>query len=268
MDAVVVSANSALKLRQLLECDALMQSFDRVIVVDNVSTDDTRSISAAAGTEVITLEHRVGYGACVNVGVRATGPGPFAVLNPDVTFDTPDVIERLEQQLERADVGIVAPELVLPDGRLQGAGRPIPTPLNLALRRWVERDRGAIFSGGDVAWVHGACIVVRREAWERVGGFDERFFLYFEDVDLGLRMRRAGWTAWLDPTVRVNHEHAAISHRSPLWSWQTRQHIHSALRFYLSNPRFLFTSSLPRALSKRALMHQHVADTETAQVSR
>jgi N-acetylglucosaminyl-diphospho-decaprenol L-rhamnosyltransferase len=268
MDAVVVSANSAPQLRRLLDCHALMGSFDRVVVVDNVSTDETRELSLAAGAEVITLEQRVGYGACVNVGVRSLGPGPFAALNPDVTFNTPDVIERLERHLERPDVAIVAPELVLPDGRLQGAGRPIPTPLNLALRRWVERDRGAIFSGGEVAWVHGACIVVRREAWESVGGFDERFFLYFEDVDLGLRMRRAGWTAWLDPTVRVDHEHAAISHRSPLWSWQTRQHIHSALRFYLSNPRFLFTSSLPRALSKHARMHKHADDTETARVSR
>jgi GT2 family glycosyltransferase len=167
------------------------------------------------------------------------------VLNPDIAFDEHGVVERLYRHLEDPGVGLVAPALVLPDGRIQDSARHIPTPLDLLLRRHFAAERGAIWDGGEVAWVVGACFLVKREAWDAVGGFDERFFLYFDDVDLCWRLRQAGWSTYVDTSVKVRHAFGAQSRR-PLWAKRTRHHIVSAARFYRENPRFLVRRSLPR----------------------
>lgn len=238
MDAVTVSANNGRQLEQLLACEPLMSAFDRVVVVDAASTDGSSEIATRAGSPLISCSEPSGYGTCVNRGASETTGDAFAVLNPDILFDEADVVERLRRRLDQPGVGLVAPALVLPDGRLQDSARHIPTPLDLLLRRRLAAERGAIRHAGEVPWVVGACFIVRREAWDAVGGFDERFFLYFEDVDLCWRLRQAGWSTYLDSSVRVRHEFAAQSRRS-LFAWQTRRHLASAARFYRKNPRFL-----------------------------
>lgn len=236
--------NSQPDLARLLSCEPLGDAFDQLIVVDNSSTDASADIARRAGAQVVSLRRRSGYGACVNAGARHTTGSRFAVLNPDITFDDADVFERLERHLDDPTVGLVAPALVLPDGRIQDSARQIPTPLDLVLRRRLNPERGAIRISGEVPWVVGACFIVRREAWEAVGGFDERYFLYFEDVDLCWRMRRAGWSTVLDCKVRVRHRYERASRKS-LLGFATRQHIQSASRFYLKNPRFVISRRLP-----------------------
>jgi GT2 family glycosyltransferase len=244
LDAVTVTANSRAQLEDLLGCKQLRSAFDRIIVVDNRSTDGSAEVASRAGATVVSVSERTGYGPCVNLGVRETDGDAFAVLNPDITFDTRGVIERLKPHFRQPQVGLVAPALILPDGRLQDSARHIPTPLDLALRRGVAAERGAIRGSGEVPWVVGACFLARRRAWDAVGGFDERFFLYFEDVDLCWRLRKAGWSTVLESSVRVRHEFAGQSRRS-LWAWQTRRHFASAARFYRKNPRFLISRSVP-----------------------
>jgi N-acetylglucosaminyl-diphospho-decaprenol L-rhamnosyltransferase len=244
VDAVTVTANSGAHLEALVACDALMGAFDRLIVVDNVSDDGSPEMAREAGAVVLPRSERGGYGACVNMGARATSGPLFAVLNPDITWESPDVVERLCQHFERPEVAIVAPALMLPDGRLQDSAREIPTPWDLLARRRLQSERGAIWDAGEVPWVVGACFIVRREAWDAVGGFDPGFFLYFEDVDLCWRLRQAGWSTYLDTSVTVRHHFQAAS-RAPIWSTQTRRHIASAARFYRRNPRFVVTRSMP-----------------------
>jgi N-acetylglucosaminyl-diphospho-decaprenol L-rhamnosyltransferase len=134
--------------------------------------------------------------------------------------------------------------LLLPDGRIQDSARQIPTPLDLLLRRRFDRERGAVRESGDVPWVVGACFLVRREAWEAVGGFDERYFLYFDDVDLCWRLWLAGYKTRLDAGVQAHHRLGQAS-RTTLLGWSARRHIASATRFYRANPRFLFTRRMP-----------------------
>jgi N-acetylglucosaminyl-diphospho-decaprenol L-rhamnosyltransferase len=246
LDAVTVTANSGADLEKLLACGQLMDSFERLIVIDNQSTDGSPQLARQAGAEVIPVSRPSGYGECVNLGAASTNGPCFAVLNPDITWDEPGVIERLAAHFERPEVAIAAPALLLPDGRLQDSARQIPTPLDLFLRRrsGAQRDRGAVWEQGEVPWVVGACFLVRRTAWDVIGGFDPGYFLYFEDVDLCWRLRQAGWRTYLDTEVTVNHGFQAAS-RSSVFSWKTRKHIASAARFYRQNPRFLFTRSLP-----------------------
>ena len=125
----------------------------------------------------------------------------------------PGSSKRLEEALEDDEVGAVAPALVLPDGTLQDSARWVPTPVDLVVRRVSRADRGAVrvTYPVDVEWATAACLVVRRSAFDQIGGFDESYFLYFEDVDLCVRLRAAGFRVRYDPTVRVLHEYRAAS---------------------------------------------------------
>jgi len=244
VDAITVTANNGADLQRLLTCERVRESFDRLIVVDNHSSDGSPEMARDAGATVISLQRREGYGHCVNVGVELSTGSRFAVLNPDIWFDDDDVIQQLQNQLDLPGVALAAPALVLPDGRLQDSARHFPTPLDLVLRRALGLELGAIRVSGEVPWVVGACFIARRDAWESIGGFDERYFLYFEDVDLCWRLREAGWTVRLDGDVQVQHRHGGASRRSVL-GWATRQHLASAARFYRANPRSLLSRRLP-----------------------
>lgn len=243
MDAVIVTHNSAADLRNQVASQATLGSFDRLLVVDNASTDDTREVAADAGLEVVSLEANRGLAAAANVGVdRASGP-TFAVLNPDVRAASAGDFRRLEEELLEDGVGAVAPALVLPDGTLQDSARWVPTPLDLLVRRISRNDRGAVRTKYpvDVEWATAACLVIRRSAFDQIGGFDDGYFLYFEDVDLCVRLRAAGFRIRYDPTVRLHHDYRAAS-RASVRTPETRRHIRSALRFFQRTPAAL----LPR----------------------
>jgi len=237
LDAVIVTHNSAAELRNQTASRATLESFDRVLVVDNASTDDTREVAANAGLEVVSLKTNRGLAAAANAGVdRVSGP-TFALLNPDVRATSAGDIRRLEEELAEDGIGAVAPALLLPDGTLQDSARWVPTPLDLVVRRISHKDRGAVRATKpvDVEWATAACLVVRRSAFDRIGGFDERYFLYFEDVDLCVRLRAAGFRVRYDPTVRFHHDYRAAS-RANVRTPETRHHIRSALRFFQRTP--------------------------------
>ena len=243
MEAVVVTYNSAAALSGLVASDATLNAFSRILVVDNGSTDSTCAIADAAGLDVERLAENRGFGAAANVGIAATGGELVALLNPDIEVRDRADLERLAQHFADAQVALVAPALRLPDGEVQDSARDGPTPANLIRRRIGDPRAGVIErpTPSDVAWVVGAVMVFRRSAFETVSGFDERYHLYFEDVDLCVRLRRRGYRVRLDPTVTVNHQHAAQS-RGSLLAWSTRQHMRSALLFYLRNPQFVFSA--------------------------
>jgi GT2 family glycosyltransferase len=243
MDAVIVTHNSADDLRTQVANHATIESFDRLVVVDNASTDDTREVASGAGLEVVPLKANRGLAAAANVGASRTSGPSFALLNPDVRATSAGDFQRLEGALADTGVGAVAPALVLPDGTLQDSARWVPTPLDLLVRRLSYRHRGAVrvTAPVDVEWVTAACLVISRRAFEAIGGFDESYFLYFEDVDLCVRLRAAGFRVRYDPTVRLLHKYRAAS-RASVRSPATRHHIRSALRFFRRMPAAL----LPR----------------------
>jgi N-acetylglucosaminyl-diphospho-decaprenol L-rhamnosyltransferase len=243
MEAVLVSYNSAPDLRGFLDCAPLRKSFSRLIMVDNASTDGSPEMAERADIEVVRRSRNDGFGAAANAGIRRTTSPLVALLNPDIRFEGEDVAARLGRHFANSCVGLVAPGLLLPDGMTQDSAREVPTPLDLVLRRRIERFRGAIkpTEVTAVPWVVGACMVLRRSAFDGVGGFDERFLLYFEDTDLCVRLRKQGWEVLLDPEVVVAHRHRAASRKSIL-GWSTRQHIRSAIHFYRTHPAYLLPS--------------------------
>jgi N-acetylglucosaminyl-diphospho-decaprenol L-rhamnosyltransferase len=242
MDAVLVSYNSAPDLEGLLDCAPLRDSFSRLIVVDNASTDGSPEMAERAGVEVIRRSCNDGFGAAANAGIARTNGSLVALLNPDIRFDRDDVPARLAEHFADPRVGLVAPGLRLPDGLTQDSARVVPTPLDLLLRRR-ERFRGAIrpTEATAVPWVVGAFMMLRRTAFESIGGFDEHFLLYFEDMDLCVRLTNREWKVLLDPEIVAAHRHRAASRKSIL-GWSTRQHIRSAIHFYRTHPTHLLPS--------------------------
>lgn len=240
MDCVVVTYNSAADLRGFAECTTMLKSFARVIVVDNGSTDDSLEIARGAGFEVIERDTNDGYAAAANAGIRAAN-GPFvALLNPDIRVEDSALFENLESHFDDERVAIAAPALVLPDGSFQDSARNVPRPHELAWRRWAQAEHGAIRSdrARNVPWVVGACLVIRRTAFNAVAGFDSSYPLYFEDVDFCVRLGEAGWATVFDPTLSAIHFHRGDSRRT-LFGPSTRRHARSAARFYRQHPKYI-----------------------------
>lgn len=159
-----------------------------------------------------------GFGANHNRALTGAQEAVVCVLNPDVVLlPGSDPFLALLQTAAGRGVGCAYPRQVDAAGQLQDSERGLPTPAAL-WRRWALRAP----EQGRVDWVNGACMVLPRAAWEAVAGFDERYFMYCEDVDLCLRLRLLGWSLALAPTT-VQHagRRASRSAWRPLW-WHVR----------------------------------------------
>jgi N-acetylglucosaminyl-diphospho-decaprenol L-rhamnosyltransferase len=206
------------------------------VVVDNASTDETREVASDAGLEVISLELNRGLGTAFNEGVPKTVGPRFALLNPDVRATSAADSPRLEEALADGRVGAVAPVLVLPDGTVQDSVRRVPTRSIC----WSagSREMTAVRYARRAPWTS-------RGRWPRVFWFavepsirlaaSTRATFYFEDVDLCVRLRAAGFRVRCDPTVRLRHDYRAAS-RARVRTPATRHHIRSALRFLRRKP--------------------------------
>jgi GT2 family glycosyltransferase len=176
-----------------------------------------------------------GFGSNHNNAFRASRHPLFCVLNPDIRLPT-DPFPALAQRLEKAGTGIVAPLVRNSAGQIEASARPFPTPFLILRKALLGPEPPAYGAGGpDLApdWVGGMFMLFARETFEAVGGFDERYHLYYEDVDICARVRMAGKTVVLCPTVEVVHDARRQSHtRLRYFAW----HVVSMLRFFLSAP--------------------------------
>lgn len=199
-----------------------------VSVVDNSPDDRLRDVACGfEGVSYIRVPNR-GYGAAHNVAIRrsmASGATHHLLLNPDVRWE-PGVVERLLDEMRRTPrCGMVAPRIVYPDGRLQYTCRMLPSPFDLILRRfvpsflWRGRRQRYLLAGWDhattldVPYLQGSFLLVSCDALREAGLFDERFFMYPEDIDLTRRIHALRPTVYC-PAATVVHDHAAASARS------------------------------------------------------
>lgn len=213
--AVVVSYNSLIPLGQFVQPVARIVS---VLVVDNASTDGSaEACEVAWGVDVLRMHANLGYGAAVNCGVSKL-PREIdyvLVLNPDVGIELEAVVALRARLENRSEVGLVAPRLRNLDGSEQLAARPFLTIGNQMLRRIgcaQVRVRGIGWTPYP-DWVLGAAFMVRRRDFAALGGFDERFFLYCEDVDLCWRYRQSGFLVEQLEATWADHVYGRASSR-------------------------------------------------------
>jgi N-acetylglucosaminyl-diphospho-decaprenol L-rhamnosyltransferase len=218
VSAVVVTYNAAPWIERSLE--SLRGTDAEVIVVDNGSTDGTVELVRDRFPEARLIEHENrGFGAGTNAGMRLASGRYFLLLNPDAWL-VGDAVERLVAFAdEHPEAAVVGPRLLNPDGSLQPSVRGYPTPWRIAteyffLRKLAPRSRllNAFFGAGfdhesvrNAEFLGGACLLVRREAVDSIGGFDEDFFLMSEEVDWCYRFRQAGWDVLFYPGAEVVH---------------------------------------------------------------
>lgn len=227
--AVVVSYNVA---ELLVDCVASLRAdgVERIVVVDNDSTDGSVAAVRAAdpGVHVVALDTNTGFGAGVNRGVADTTEPFVLVMNPDVEVEPGSTKVLLDALAGDPGLALVGPRIETPEGELYPSARTFPDwrdaaghaflhfvwPANPFSRRYRMLD----WDHGDarvVDWVAGTHLLVRRSAWDEVGGFDEAFFMYLEDVDLCWRLARAGWRVGYEPAARVRHAIGRSTDQTP-----------------------------------------------------
>lgn len=249
---VVVSADSG---APLVDCVArVLASTDDVelVLVDNASTDGQPQRAIANHADDVRLRYlgnddNVGFGPACNRGARLVHGDVLLFLNPDCLLEV-DTAAQLRTTLERfADVGIVGADVRDADGWPTPSSRRRDPTLRRVLAtltgaaghesRWsalagvaIPGERPSVPESVDA--ISGACFAIRRDLFERIGGFDEGYFLHFEDLDLCRRVRDAGLRVLLDPAAPVRHLQGSSSHHrsafvarhkhAGMWRWFNR----------------------------------------------
>ncbi len=222
-------------------------SVGEVIVVDNASADGSAEMLEAEFPQVKLIRNpgNLGYARAVNRGIREAGGRYFLILNPDIETGA-EAIDRLRHFMDRhPEAGIAGGKLLNPDGSLQMSCRTFySVPVVLLRRTFLGKlfpNSGLVRkhlmmdwdhnSDREVDWVTGACMMVRREAYEAVGGMDERFFLYFEDVDWCYRMKKHGYKVCYAHRSEMKHHYRRES-AGRLPDRKLVSHLLSTFRFY------------------------------------
>jgi len=234
LSVIIVSHNSAGYLEACLgSLDRHLAAFDvEVCVVDNASEDDTQGIASrrAPRLRLIANERNLGFAAAVNLGLAATTGRYVLWLNPDSVLLDDGMGALLEYLDARPDVGIIGPRILDPGGAFQRSARAFPSydwaighrhslltrlfPANPYSKRYLRTDSDPA-KVQDIDWVSGACLLHRRDVADRIGGLDERFFMYCEDVDFCLRAHQAGWAVQYHPVLTVQHQVAGSTRQRP-----------------------------------------------------
>jgi GT2 family glycosyltransferase len=204
--------------------DGLLDAPDvRVIVADNASTDGSPETLDGLPVTLLRLRRNGGFAYGCNRGWRAGTAPNVLFLNPDAAIDERS-LSRLASAVARPHVGAAAPRIVDGDGSLEFSLRRFPRLRStfaqalflhrvLPRSRWTDeliRDEESYAEKGSPEWVSGACILIRRDVLEAVGGWDEGFFLYGEDMDICRRLRDAGWDIRFEPEAVCRH-HGGVS---------------------------------------------------------
>jgi GT2 family glycosyltransferase len=211
----------------------------RLIIVDNHSDDDTlqtlrKYADAHEFIHLIRNHTNVGFGRAHNQALLAVKSRYHAICNPDIIFPS-DIFTPLVEFMEnRPQIGLSCPKFLNPDGTLQPLNRRPPRVLDLFLRRFLSAALEPVFKkrlrsydmrdvgydhSYDVPFVSGAFMFGRTAVLKAVEGFDERFFLYFEDADLSRRVQAHGYRTVYCPDVAVTHAWERLAHKNWHGTW-------------------------------------------------
>ena len=224
----------------------------RVVLADNGSTDGVpeRTAEQYEWVEFLDTGGNLGYGGGMNAGANALRPMREAgeidteyllLVNPDVEFNAGSIDKLIACARSWDKAGSVGPKIVEPDGTIYPSARAIPSIINgighsIFADIWPSNPWSRAYRDDDdmdtervSGWLSGSCLLVRWDAFDAIGGFDERYFMYLEDIDLADRMSRAGYLNIFCPDATINHAqgHSTAVHSKKM----LRAHHDSAYRF-------------------------------------
>jgi N-acetylglucosaminyl-diphospho-decaprenol L-rhamnosyltransferase len=228
----IVSHGQAVLVQPLLRDLSRCPQVARIVLTYNIPEEEVHCPeSLNLQVQHIRNGRPLGFGANHNKAFKLCETEFFAVLNPDIRLIS-DPFAQLVGALKADPAGVIAPVVLDPDGEVEDSARRFPTPMSL-LRKLVGLDDGRIVSRNnfpqDVDWVAGMFLLFPKHQFIKCGGFDERFHLYYEDVDICTRLWRSGRRVILDPRVSVIHAAQRASRRNLrhlVW------HISSMFRYF------------------------------------
>lgn len=240
-------------------------NFEAVVV----NNDRSRPPELPRATRLIQNPENAGFARACNQGVAASTGDLVVFINPDTVVQE-DFFERVESFFEEAPrCGVAGPKVLDVEGNLQLSARREVTFISGLLGRTSTLTR--LFPKSTlvksqfptvtdqthpapVDWVSGACMAVRRRTLQEIGGFDERFFMYFEDADLCRRVREAGWLVYYVPEIEVVHQTGGSSHSKPRAVWLLHK---SAFLYHRKHgargPLNIYSAAVLAGLAARAL---------------
>jgi GT2 family glycosyltransferase len=230
---------------------ALFAQVDELVVVAN--GPGSRPQSVPAGVRVVENGHALGFSANVNKGIAATSGDYVVISNPDAVPEANCVWELAAFADAHPRCGIVGPKMINPDGTLQASRRSFPTVGGTIVRRtplralfpplrW-QRRHYLLDAPADeplqVDTMLGAFLLMRRTMLEEIGGWDDGYKLYVEDIDLSYRAMKSGWERWWVPSAVVHHEYQAVIDKH-FFTRRNLWHLQAMARFLRKHPERLF----------------------------
>ncbi len=202
-----------------------------VVMADNGSTDGApeEALGRYPNVRLLRTGANLGYGTAVNRGAAEIGPESefFVVANPDVQWGPRSIDILLEAAARWPRAGALGPLIRDPDGSVYPSARHLPSLIRGGMHAvigpvWRSNPWTATYrqerlepSERPVGWLSGSCLLLRRAAFDEVSGFDERYFMYMEDVDLGDRLGKAGWQNVYVPSAEILHDKGHATGRDP-----------------------------------------------------
>jgi GT2 family glycosyltransferase/lipopolysaccharide/colanic/teichoic acid biosynthesis glycosyltransferase len=271
LSIIIITYNSRLPVER---CLASLEAHEpacthETIVIDNASADGTAEAVASGfpRVRVVANGENLGYSRAVNQGMRLSSGRAILIINPDIVVRDGSIDRLMEFMDSHPDAGIVGSKLVYQDGTVQPSCRSFYTVSALLYRRTLL---GKLFPRAKplrehlmldydhetpraVDWLIGACMLVRREALAKVGAMDERFFLYFEDIDWCYRMKNHGWSVYYVPASVMVHTYERSSARSILRK-PFLFHMLSLLRYYEKWNKFFYAARRNRGAIKASVL--------------
>lgn len=212
LSVIIVTYNSSKYIKKCL--NSLMDNLpgdSEVIVVDNGSKDDTRKIVKDFGNVKLVESENVGFGKGVNLGIKNSIGEYLFLLNPDTVL-TKNSIKDILEFANNKKFGIIVPQLIESTGITQESVTNFPTIWNAikefylgiksSYSQYAPKNEGVV----EVECVYGAAMLINKSIFVKVGGFDERYFMYFEDLDLCRKIKKLGLKIYYLPFVKVYHE--------------------------------------------------------------
>ena len=242
VSVVVVTYSPGEALREFLDSlESATVGRVPVVLADNGSTDGSVQAACGPGVRMLDTGGNLGYGAAANLGVATLDTDWVVVANPDIVWDAGS-LDQLVAAVERwPGAGAFGPLIRTPAGDVYPSARALPSlgrGIGHAVFGWwwpgnpwtasYRRESGAPVERV-AGWLSGSCLLLRRAAFEQVGGFDTSFFMYFEDVDLAERLGAAGWQSVYVPSAQVLHTGGHATARAP--AAMATEHHRSAWRY-------------------------------------
>jgi GT2 family glycosyltransferase len=214
------------------------KGFVEIVVVDNGSTDDTEKIlSKIIDIIYIRNSSNLGFSKANNIGVKKTTGKYFLFLNSDMEFLNDKLPDMLKFYRQNPNCGLIGPQFVNPDGSIQGSIMPPQSPKNAFKEFWLGQKSYSKYSLNtklpNKVWaISGGAVLISREIFDKVGGWNEKYFFYYEDLDLCRSVRDLNKDVYYFPSFQVIHRHGVSGKSLADSSNQWRRLVPSSIKYH------------------------------------